>query len=207
MRLPLCIRLTGCVLLGGLFLCPSRVCGQTVSSTKSAVSKTISLNFPLSARQSFVVSTEYMRVESFPKPFAEQLYVKSAWRYKGVPITVGYTYALTNPNRRIVPVVGVGVSCYLGSVKQLESYSDAPSMLHSGEELSSSLRLEYHERTGVGYGVHATLGLRADLNRYMFVLAQGRARYINGLAFTASDYDFRTEFSKVDFVIGFGFKF
>ena len=207
MRLPLCIRLTGCMLLGFIFLCPSKVCGQTVSSAKSTISKTFSLNFPLAERHTFVVSTEYMKVQSLPKPFAEQLYVKPAWNYTGVPITVGYSYALTNPNRRIVPVVGVGVSCYLGSVRQLESYSDAPSMLHSGEELSSSPRLEYHDRTGVGYGAQATLGFRADVNRYMFLLAQGRARYVNGLAFTINDYDFRAEFSKIDFVVGFGFKF
>ena len=207
MRLPLCIRLTGCVLLGFIFLCPSKVCGQTVSGAKSTISKTFSLNFSLAERHTLVVSTEYMKVQSLPKPFAEQLLVKPAWKYTGVPITVGYSYALTNPNRRIVPVVGVGVSCYLGSVRQLESYGSAPSMLHSGEELSSSPRLEYHDRMGMGYGAQATLGFRADVNRYMFVLAQGRARYINGLAFTTNDYAFRTEFSKVDFVIGFGFKF
>ena len=125
MRLPLCIRLTGCLLLGFLVLCPSKVCGQTVPSATPSISKTFSLNFRLAKRHTLVVSTEYMRAESLPKPFAVQLYVKPAWRYTGVPITVGYSYALTNPNRRLVPVVGVGVSCYLGSVKQLESYSDS----------------------------------------------------------------------------------
>ncbi len=207
MRLPLCIRLTGCLVLGFVFLCPSKVCGQTIVSTKSSISKTFSLNFALSARQSLVVSTEYMKVQSIPTPFAEQLLVKPAWGFTGVPITLGYSYALADPTRRIVPVVGVGVSCYLGSVRQLASYGDAPSMLHSGEELSSMPRLEYHDHTGVGYGAQATLGFRADVNRYMFLLAEGRARYVNGLALTGTDYNFRTEFTKIDFVIGFGFKF
>jgi hypothetical protein len=207
MRLPVCLRLTGCVLLGLLFLCPSRVCGQTISSTQSSIAKTFSLSIPLAERHAFVVSTEYMRVESLPKPFAEQLYVKPAWRYKGVPLTLGYAYALTNPDNRIVPVVGVGVSCYFGSAKQLASYSHEPAMLHSGEEPASSPRLLFDERLGVGYGAEATLGLRADLNRSLFVLAQGRARYIHGLAFTSNDYDFHTAFAKIDFAIGFGFKF
>lgn len=204
MRLPLCIRLTGFVLLGGLVLCPSKVCGQASSLS---LSHTLSLHIPVTARQSVVLSTEYMHVESLPDPLAEQLYAKPAWRYKAIPLTIGYSYALTDPDKRIVPVVGVGVSAYFGSAKQL----DAPGgleMLHSGEAFSASPRLSYHQRLGVGYGAQATLGLRADLNRYLFVLAEGRARYVNGLAFTAHDaYDFRSEFTKIDFAVGFGFKF
>ena len=148
-----------------------------------------------------------MRLESIAKPFAEQLHVKPAWRYKGLPITVGYSYALTNPNRRIVPVVGVGVSCYLGSAKQLESYNTLPSMRHSGEDVSTSPRLEYHEQPGLGYGVQATLGVRADVNRHVYLLAQGRARYVDGLAFTPNDYNFHSQFTRIDFALGFGFKF
>lgn len=207
MRWPSCIRLIGCLLLGGLVACPSTAHGQVASRTSSAISKTFSLSVPLGGRHALVVSTEYMRASSFPKPLAEQLYVKPAWRYKGVPVTLGYSYALTNPDRRIVPVVGVGVSCYFGSAKQLASYSEVPFMLHSGQDPSASPRFAYHQRAGVGYGVHATLGLRAELNRHLFVLAEGRARYVNGLAFTTSDYDFGTEFSRLDFALGFGFKF
>ena len=207
MRLPACIRLFGCLLLGFLFLCPSRVCGQTVVNTSSSISKTFSLSFPLSERQSITVSTEYLRLQSLEAPFAEQLNVKPAWRYKALPITVGYSYALTNPNRRIVPVVGVGVSCYLGSAKQLESYNNAPSIRHTGETLSATPRFEYHEQSGLGYGVQATLGIRADVNRHVYLLAQGRARYVDGLAFTPNEYNFHSEFAKIDFAIGFGFKF
>ena len=207
MRLPLCIRLTGFMLLGGLVLCPSKVCGQASSAASLSLSNTLSFSVPISARQSIVLSTEYMQAESFPKPLAEQLYVKPAWRYKAVPLTLGYSYALTDPNRRVVPVVGVGVSAYFGAAKQL----DAPggmAMRHSGETFGeTSPRLVYHKGFGVGYGVQATLGLRADVNRYLFVLAQGRARYVDGLAFTSNDYDFRSEFTKIDFAIGFGFKF
>ncbi len=207
MRLPVCIRLTGCLMLGVLFLCPSKVCGQTISKANSSISKTISLNFPLADRHSLTLSAEFIRMASLPESFAEQLDVKPAWRYKGAPITIGYSYALTNPDRRIVPVVGLGVSCYLGSAAQLESYSRVPGMLHSGEEAPTSPRLSYHESLGIGYGAQATLGLRADVNRSMFILAQGRALYVNGEAFTPHDYDFQTTFTKIDFAIGFGFKF
>lgn len=207
MRLPSCIRLIGCVLLGGLVLCPSKVCGQASSAATPSISNTLSFSVPLSARQSLVFSTEYMQVESFPKPLAEQLYVKPTWRYKAVPLTIGYSYALTDPTRRIVPVVGVGVSAYFGAAKQLDT-PGSMAMRHSGEAFeAASSRLVYHKGLGVGYGVQATLGLRADLNRHLYALAQGRARYVNGLAFTPHEYDFRSEFTKVDFAVGFGFKF
>ena len=207
MRLPSCIRLMGCMLLGGLFLCPSKVCAQASPAASPSISNTISFSVPLSARQSIVFSTEYLRVESFPKPLAEQLYVKPAWRYKAVPITIGYSYALADPNRRIVPVVGVGVSAYFGSVKQLGA-PGSTTMRHSGETFeTASPRLSYHQRLGVGYGAQVSLGLRADLNRHLYALAEGRARYVNGLAFTPNDYDFRSEFIKIDFAVGLGFKF
>ncbi len=39
-------------------------------------------------------------------------------------------------------------------------------------------------------------------------MAQGRARYVHGLAFTArSEKRFGTEFTNIDFSLGFGFKF
>ena len=104
-------------------------------------------------------------------------------------------------------MVGVGVSCYLGSAKQLESYNSVPSMRHTGEAFTTAPRLEYHEQSGLGYGVQATLGIRADVNRHVYLLAQGRARYVDGLAFAANDYNFHSEFTKIDFAIGFGFKF
>ena len=208
MRLPLCIRLTGLMLLGGLVLCPSKVCGQASSAPSLSISNTLSFSVPISARQSIVFSTELMRVESLPKPLAEQLYARPAWRYKAVPLTVGFSYALTNPNRRIVPVVGVGVSAYFSQAKQLAAGPGSMTMLHSGEAFQEiSPRLDYHKGLGVGYGVEATLGLRADLNRHFYALAQGRARYVDGLAFTAHDYDFRSKFTKIDFALGFGVKF
>ena len=207
MRLPLCIRLTGLMLLGGLVLCPSKVCGQSTSAPSLSISNTFSFSVPISARQSIVFSTELMREESLPTPFAEQLYARPAWRYKAVPLTVGYSYALTSPDRRIVPVVGFGVSAYFSSVTQRSS-PGAVAMRHSGEAFQeASSRLNYHKGIGFGYGVEATLGLRADLNRHLYALAQGRARYVDGLAFTAHDYDFRSTFTKIDFAIGFGVKF
>ena len=207
MRLPLSIRLTGFMLLGGLVLCPSKVCGQVSSAASFSISNTLSFSIPISARQSIVLSTEYMQEGSIPKPLADQLYARPAWRYKAIPFTIGYSYALTDPSRRIVPVVGVGVSAYFGTVRQLDT-PGSMTMLHSGEAFQeASPRLTYNKGYGVGYGVQATLGLRADLNRHVYALAQGRARYVNGLAFSAQHYDFRSEFTKIDFAVGFGFKF
>lgn len=207
MRTPSPLCWTGCVLLGFFLLCPPKVCGQVAQSTSSSIARTFSLSFPVAPRHAVVVSAEYLNMESLPEPLAEQLYVKPAWRYKAIPITLGYSYALTDPNKRIVPVVGVGLSGYLGSVKQLDAYDAAPFMLHSGETLPHSPRLAYHQKLGIGYGAQVSLGVRADLHRNLFVLVQSRARYVNSLAFTTTNYDFHARFTRVDFAVGFGFKF
>ena len=148
-----------------------------------------------------------MRVESFPKALAQEFFAQPAWRYKAIPITLGYSYALTNPDRRIVPVVGVGVSLYFGSVKQLGYVDEMDTIRHSADVMvPSDAPLSFQHFLGVGYGAQATFGFRADLNRYLFIQAQGRARYINGLGFTSSDvHAYRSEFTKLDFAIGFGF--
>ncbi|MFQ5569490.1 MAG: hypothetical protein ACE5G0_07430 [Rhodothermales bacterium] len=177
-------------------------------NTSSSVSKTLSFSFPLTQRQSIVLTTEYMRVESFPKSLANQFNGMPAWRYKAVPITVAYSYALTPPTRRLVPIVGVGVSLYLGSAKQLETYEEMDGMRHSAEDFSTQEpRFSFREHLGIGYGAQATLGLRANLNRHLFVQMQGRASYINGLGFTGGNVsDFRSEFAKLDFALGLGLK-
>ena len=80
-------------------------------------------------------------------------------------------------------------------------------MRHTGEAFTTAPRLEYHEQSGLGYGVQATLGIHAEVNRHVYLLAQGRARYVDGLALTANDYNFHSTFTRIDFALGFGFKF
>ncbi len=160
----------------------------TLSASTASFSKVLSFNLPLADRQSLRISAEYARLSSFfikTVNFEE----KTDWKFYAVPITVGYEYTLTDESRRFVPVVGFGVSAYFSRMKRLDAGGAT-----------------YVKRYGVGYGAQATLGLRTNLGRRLFMLARGRYRLINGLSLVGSDHE-AAEFPVFDFAVGFGFRF
>lgn len=173
------------------------------ASTGLSVSKALQVEVPLSSRQAIFVRGEYLRTSSFPSALTKDLTGKQSWRLKAVPITIGYTRYLANPDRRIVPVLGFGASYYFCRIKKV---SGAEGPVFNAAALPLSTSIPYQERYGMGYGAEATLGLNIDLNRYMFASVQGRSRYVHGLAFVEGD-DLDSRFTNFDFSVGFGFKF
>lgn len=200
-----CWAVFGCLCL----VCPRPATAQTTSSgSMPSLSKTLSFSFPLSERQAFFLSTEFVSVTSFPDAFARQIGTRPSWKFKGVPITFGYTHTLTSADRRIVPFVGVGLSYYLSEIRQLEAMGEAAGVYYSVQDFPSAASEYFDTRLGMGYGAQAMLGLRADVNRYTYVSLQARARYVNGLGFTSGrSGDLGSEFTKLDFALGLGFKF
>jgi hypothetical protein len=161
----------------------------------ASVSKLLSFHFPLSSRQAITVGTEVVSLSSF---YVKTLGTESKpdWKFKGLPITLGYEYTLTDPGRRFVPVVGAGISYYVFSLRQRD-----PSVMPEDVALDSSAGLV--NRAGMGLGFQATLGLRTHITRHLFVQAQGRYRYLNGLALTGGDVS-EEHFPMFDFAVGFG---
>ncbi len=215
----------GCLLLAPGLVCPrtarcqSAASGPSVSAavrtssslggndTGVSFSKSVSLTLPVTNRQAVVLSAEYVQATSFPKAFADELGVEPTWKFYAVPLTVGYQYALSDPGRRLVPVVGVGLSYYFCRARAIAG-PDEPFSLNDDAMASPVPHPSVDKHFGMGYGAQATLGLRADLSRSLFVLAQGRARYVNGFALTGGPASsLGTTFTNVDFSLGVGFKF
>ena len=170
-------------------------------SSGVSVSKTFSYQLPLDDRQAIVLSAEHVRVTTLPGEIGRQVNAKPTWKFTGLPLTVGYSYALTDPEQPVVPIIGAGVSYYVCRSKLM-------AMPGAGDALATSAAADpsYRKGLGMGYGAQATLGLRVDVSRDLFVLAQGRARYVNGRAFSPGS-DLGAEFTHLDFALGFGFKF
>ncbi len=168
---------------------------RSLVSSTSSVAKLVSLHYELDDRQSLSVSTELLKVASFYfeyRGFEEQ----PVWKFKGVPLTISYERVLADPSRRIVPVVGVGVSYYLAQMKQRTP----------GEELDAlSFDESIHVKRGMGWGAQATWGIRTTLTDRSFLQLQGRYRLIDGFGFTGDEYG-AARFGVFDFVVGIGFK-
>lgn len=168
--------------------------GTEVRLSTASVSSILSFSRPIGDRQSLRLSTEFVRMSP--------AYVKiegggqPEWKFKGVPITLGYEYTLRDEQRRMVPFVGVGVSCYLSQASQRFAEGASVPVGTGG----------YAREYGVGYGTQASLGLRTNLSPHLSVVAEGRYRLVNGLALRGQNPD-QAEFPMFDFAVGFGFTF
>lgn len=160
----------------------------TISASSASFSNILSFHLPLRGRQALSISTELVQLSSF--------YVKMAnyqgdadWKFQGVPVTLSYEYTLPRVGR-FSPVVGGGASLYFSKLKQAMTPR-------------SPTGQSYDRQLGVGYGLQATLGLKTRLNRRLFLLAQGRYRYVNSTAFLGGG-QYHTTFPVLDFALGFG---
>ncbi|HMB89351.1 MAG TPA: hypothetical protein VKP65_00800 [Rhodothermales bacterium] len=190
-------------------LCPCLTYAQASSSepssSGSSLSKTFSFHFPVAERQSISLGTEIMKTASIPKDLAEEVQAKPTWDLKAVPVTLGYSYELADPGKGIVPIVGVGVSYYFCEVKKHRSMDASGSMLYVS---SPGTPDAVEKERGMGYGFQATLGLRTEITRHIFVQAQSRTRYVNGFAFMGQHAeDLGMEFTKIDVTLGLGYTF
>lgn len=177
--------------------------------------KRFSLQFPITRRQSISFGTGYIRFTSVPEDLLADdaaVSIKPAWRFKAVPITLSYAYTLTDPARRWVPVVRAGVAYYMSSMKRALADGNLPTdrmaPIRAHEAIAPVGRASFTEKLGLGYGVHASIGIRANVDRSMYVLAEQRICYVQGLAFTPNhNLGIDANFLRLDFNLGLGFRF
>ena len=179
---------------------------RTSSSRGLTSSKSVSVHFGVGSRQSVSVSGEYVRDTSFPDVFTQVLKGKQTWKLKAVPLTVGYSRYLADPDQRVVPILRGGLSYYFTRMKALDPTEGPAGLVYS--RAATEVKRSFEKRYGMGFGAEAALGLRASLTRQTFVLAEGRGRFVHGLAFThEGGEDLNSRFAQVDFSVGVGFKF
>ena len=142
----------------------------------STSSKAVTVSFPLGGRHAFNVRAEYFRTASIPKLNEKVWDVKADWKFRSVPITASYTYALPSPTSRLVPVVGAGVSAHIFKETHAAGYGEY-SLISSAPIVPVDLNLQ--DTYGVKYGAELSLGLRTQVTPHLFLMAQGRYRYIN----------------------------
>lgn len=200
-----------CCFLG--LCCFSKVCAQSVTlplgtstsitskakkSNKRGVfsfGKSFGFAYALGERHAITLGTEYFDFGSFDGFSLDGHKQKDTWKYRSIPVRVGYEYTLTNPSRPLVPVVGAALSYQFSYAREIVGYRNEP----------IGPRAVYDKRYGMGFGGQLSVALRANVTRKMYLQAQSRLCYVNGLAFTSRD-DFGTRFGKVDFSIGAGFR-
>ena len=177
--------------------------------------KSFSLQFPITRRQAISFGMGYMRFTSVPEDLLADdapLSIKPAWRFKAIPITLSYVYTLTDPSRRWVPIVQAGIAYYMSSMKRAFADSASPTgrvvPIRAHEAIAPVGRASFTEKLGLGYGVHASVGVRAKIDRSLYVLAEQRVCYVRGLAFTPNhNLGIDASFLRLDFNLGLGFRF
>ena len=129
-------------------------------------------------------------------------------KLRTVPVGADDVVQLADPDRRIVPVASVGVSVNFSRLSVVENAGlpASPATAAAAVPFSALVTAtpEKESRMGVGYDVHAALGLRANLNEHVFVIGQARLRHLDALGFSVDDL---AEFNKLDFAVGVGFTF
>ena len=156
---------------------PSSRSAEPYRISFSTSSKAVTVSFPLGGRHAFNVRAEYFRTASLPKLNEKIWDVKADWKFKAVPITASYTYELPSATEGVVPVVGVGASAYFFKETRAAGYNEWEFYTSPEGFFNDSIQLR--DSFGLKYGAELSLGLRTQLTPHLFLLAQGRYRYIN----------------------------
>ncbi len=143
-------------------------------------SRAVTVSFPLGGPHAFNLRAEYFRSASLPKEFEKVSGVRADWKFRSIPLTAGYTYAFRMPNSRITPVVGMGVSAHFyRETQQVDAATGVPFYFVQQNRLPFSGSMRSADRIGLKYGAELSLGFRTEINRHIFVLTQGRYRFVN----------------------------
>jgi hypothetical protein len=189
---------------------PSRGLSITRSASPLGSSRTVSYDLPVSNRQAIRLSGGYDELASFPKDDNFKRFGTATMKLRVVPVGIDYVVHLADPNRRIVPVASIGAAVTLGRLSMTEQAGpaavEAPTVTAAAVPFTALVTSapERHSRMGVGYDVHASLGLRANVSEHLFVIGQARVRHLDALGFSQDDL---AQFDKLDFSVGVGFKF
>lgn len=115
------------------------------------------------------------------------------WKMQGIPLTVGYEYTFGVDSSHWAPVVGVGGSYWVSQVEGQTTVLSPPTGVASPPPL---------KRTGKGYGLQVSIGVRLQVTRHLVGIPQLRYRYANGMAFSGRKQDIDVEFTGIDGSVG-----
>ena len=112
------------------------------------------------------------------------------WKFRGIPITLGYEYKILDFNKGSALILGAGFSYFISKVTAHDSYFNITL-----------------NRNGNGYGIQASVGLSAELTENIGMISQVRYRYSDGMAFTDKKGSIKVEFTGFDFSTGLSYSF
>jgi hypothetical protein len=146
----------------------------------STSSRAVTVSFPLGGPHALNLRAEYFRSASLPKEYEKAWGVKADWKFRSIPLTATYTYAFKQRNSPITPVVGVGLSAhFFRETRQVDAATGLPFSFVQRNLLPYSGSTNSADRLGLKYGAEVSLGFRTDISKHIFVLTQGRYRYVN----------------------------
>ena len=137
----------------------------------------------------FINSSASLSIPNFTTPSLSSFSTTIDWKFRGVPITLGYEYKMVDFNDHSI-ILGAGVSYFISKVVAHDSY------------FNNTVR-----RHGNGYGVHTSIGLNTKLTEKLSMISQIRYRYSDGMAFTDKESSIKVEFTGFDFSTGLSWTF
>ncbi|MDX1739642.1 MAG: hypothetical protein R3178_00040, partial [Rhodothermales bacterium] len=171
---------------------------RALESSTTSIAQLLSFHVALDDRQSVGVGTELLKLATFYfkfRGYEEQ----PDWKFKAVPITLSYERLLCSPEKRIVPVVGVGLSYYFAQLRtRLHESVTGPQSPTMPIDSYVSKSFE------MGWGAQVTGGIRARLTDRTFLQLQGRYRVLDGFGLSADELH-GGDLGVFDFAVGIGF--
>lgn len=171
---------------------------RALESSPTSIAQLVSFHVNLDEQQSIGISTEFLKLATFHfkiRGYEEQ----PDWKFKAVPITLTYERLLSSSDRRIVPVVGVGLSYYLGQLK-----TRLPESVTGPQSPTTPIDSYVSSSYEMGWGAQVTGGIRARLTDKTFLQLQGRYRVLDGFGLSQDELH-GGDFGVFDFAIGVGF--
>lgn len=215
-------RICCCLLIGLCFMCARTLCAQKRAAyildtapapqifepyriSFSTSSKAITVSFPLRGPHAFNVRAEYFRTSSLPRTLERLHGIKADWKFRSVPVTASYTYALPSPTSWIFPVAGIGLSAHMyRQTEKIDPLTGQPfrKVFGESEDIASPF---FADKTGLNVGAEISLGLIMNLSENIFVMAQSRYRYV---ACSRHRYGYNyNALNVLDFSMDVGFQF
>lgn len=215
-------RICCCLMLAMCFLCAKEICAQKRAAyildtapapeltepyriSFSTSSRAITVSFPLRGPHAFNLRAESFRSASMPKTLERIHQVKADWKFRSLPLTASYTYALPSPASWIYPVAGAGLSAHLyRQTEKLDPLTGLPFKYAINNSADPALPL-FAEKRGLNFGAELSLGLIMDVSKNIFIMSQGRYRYVS-----CSNHKYGYNYGSLnvlDFSMDIGFKF
>ncbi|GAB5520684.1 MAG: hypothetical protein RhofKO_29350 [Rhodothermales bacterium] len=172
---------------------------STPSAKKKSIIKfgnSVAIHIPMSRREAIFFSTEMFRFASTEAKIAEGLEQDAEWKFRSIPLRAGYEYALTDPDARLVAVVGGALSYH---------FSYAARRIGERNE-GAVIKSVYEKDMGMGVGAEVFAGIRANVTSRLFLNAGARLSAIDGLAILSSNNGINADFQKLDFGVGVGLR-